>query len=261
MKHREFDRRVKKHLSEYKKDVLRIDESGSHNGQEEGYILPNDIDENFIDGNDLLIKKYYDKNRTHLYSNHLCSSQIMCINFFLPLLKNEELLNTVIARALEIKEDLGSLVKREFEHRLDFDGKSEIDLYLEYENGMKIYIQTKYIESNFGEFLDNQKSRAWDEKYSKFLSESLYLKDLTKDEFFKNYELNRNIGLIRNKNDYVIFVYPSENESLKNIISEIELENVKEVDWNEITYSVLQLLKGSSLEDYYREFSRKYLNY
>ncbi|WP_100065506.1 PGN_0703 family putative restriction endonuclease [Miniphocaeibacter massiliensis] len=261
MRYKEFDRRVKNHLSKYKKDILRIEESGYHNGKLEDYILPDSIEKNFIGNSYSIYKEKYDKNRTHLYSNHLCSSQVMNINFFIPLIEEIDLLNKIIKHILNLDDKLGKIKKYEFDYKPGLDEKKEIDLYLEYEDGKKVYIQTKYVESNFGEFLDNNKSKEWEEKYSELLSESLYLKDIKKDEFYKNYELNRNIGLVRSDNEYSVFIYPYENESLRNIVEDIDMKNIKGIDWNSIVYYVLKLVNDSELEDYYREFSRKYLNY
>lgn len=261
MKHKEFDRRIKEHLSEYKKSVLRIEESGTHNGMVKNYILPEGIDANFIDDSYLNSNKYDDKNSTNIYSNHLCSSQIMCVNFFLPLMDNKELLKEVMKFILGVDSEKIDITEYDFGHELGFGVKGEVDLYLETFNGEKIYIQSNFIESSFGEFFDNQKTSAWKNTYADFIAKSLYLSDIEKDDFYKEYQMNRNIGLIREENDYVVFIYPFENDSLKEVLENNSMQNVKKVDWNELTYFILKLVKDTELEDYYREFSRKYLNY
>lgn len=260
MKYSEFNRRVKNHLIDYKNNVLGIEKNGLYKGEEHQYILPGKIENNFLGDTYLLYSEYCNGEKLNKYCNHLNSSQIMCMNFFLPLIRNSDILNNIVSKAINIdKSELGEI--KEYFFNAMHDEKNQFDLYLIYSNGYRIYLESKYTEEKFRFFEKDDKDKYWEENYKEFLQSSKYLKDLEKKEFFKDYQLNRNIGLIENNKDYVIFLYPFDNEKIQKKLENFEYDNVVELDWNEITYDTLKMVQGTQLDEYYREFSRKYLNY
>lgn len=141
--------------------------------------------------------------------------------------------------------------------------KTEIDLFLEYANGIRIFFEMKYSENGYGIFSGFNRDEVWDNKYSNFIANSLYLKNLTKEEFFYDYQINRNIGMINSLKDYAVFILPYDNESLIKEITKFNYNNVKTVDWNYLAYYVYNLVVGKNreLENHYREFILKYLEY
>ncbi|HHX66568.1 MAG: hypothetical protein WAO56_01685 [Miniphocaeibacter sp.] len=260
MRYTEFNKRIKEHLTDYKNNVLRIKENGLYKGEEKGHVLPGKVEDNFLSDTYSLYTKYCNENRLNTYSNHLNSSQIMCMNFFLPLFNRKEVFNKIISETLGVKEeDLGEII--DFFCNAMHNEKYQFDIYVEYSSGYKIFLETKYSEENFRTFQGEDKDQAWEERYKDLLKDSLYLKDLEKEDFYKDYQIYRNVALIKNKKDYVIFLYPFDNEKIKNKLNNFKFAQVKEVDWNSVTYDVLKLLKNTELEEYYKEFSMKYLNY
>lgn len=260
MRYSEFNRRVKKHLVDYKKNVLGIEKNGLYKGEEHEYILPGKIENNFLGDTYLLYSEYCNGEKLNKYCNHLNSSQIMCMNFFLPLLENEEIMDKIVAKVLNIDiEDLGERV--DYFCNAMHDEKNQFDLYLKYSSGYRIYLESKYTEEKFRSFSNQDKDEYWEKYYKEFLQKSRYLKDLKKDDFYKDYQLYRDIGLIQGDKDYVIFLYPFDNERIEKKLEDFKYENVIEKDWNTITYTILKMVKDTELDEYYREFSRKYLNY
>ncbi|MFY9282817.1 MAG: hypothetical protein WAO56_01725 [Miniphocaeibacter sp.] len=265
MKYDEFKKRVTKHLGKYMEKNLGIKEDGLFKNKEYGHVLSDElVAENFIGETYPLYEKYCPNKELPVYSNHLNSSQVMGMNFFLPLLENRDILNRVVEKIIGKEEGtLTDLVTVDFEHRCGQDEKTEIDLFLEYANGIRIFFEMKYSENGYGIFSGFNRDEVWDNKYSNFIANSLYLKNLTKEEFFYDYQINRNIGMINSLKDYAVFILPYDNESLIKEITKFNYNNVKTVDWNYLAYYVYNLVVGKNreLENHYREFILKYLEY
>lgn len=262
MRYDEFNKRVKGHLSNYKVGVLGISENGVGKEDELKYLLPDKWDENFISNSHELLDDYYDKDRFTSDGKYLNSSKVMIMNFFLPILKNEEILCRFLEKSLGFEEGfLKDIVKVEFAYKSIRDDFELVDLYIEYGDGIKLYIDSKYSEEDFGQFSTEERTRAWEINYRSLAENSMYFDNMGKDDFYRNYKVNRNIAMLKNNKEYSIFIYPFDNGSLYEKIEDIEYDNVKKLDWNIITYDILKMTKNTDLEEYYKEFSRKYLNY
>ncbi len=262
MRYDEFSKRIKGHLSNYKVDVLGISENGDEKEDDSKCLLPNKWDENFICNSQNLLSDYYSKDRFTSDGKYLNSSKVMIMNFFLPILNNEEILCKFLEKSLNFEEGfLKDISKIEFAYKSTRDDFELVDLYIECCNGIKLYIDSKYSEEEFGKFATDDRVRAWEINYKSLTENSMYFENMEKDDFYRNYKINRNISMLKSNNEYSIFIYPFDNESLHEKIKDIEYENVKKLDWNIITYDILKMTKNTELEEYYKEFSRKYLNY
>lgn len=262
MRYDEFSKRVKGHLSNYKVGVLGISENGVGKEEELKYLLPNKWDENFICNSQELLGEYYGSDKFISDGKYLNSSKVMIMNFFLPIFDNKKILSRFLEKILDFEEGyLKDITKIEFEYKSTRDDFELIDLYIEYGNGIKLYIDSKYCEEEFGKFSTEERVRAWEKNYESLTENSMYFKDMEKDDFYRNYKINRNIAMLKNNNEYAIFIYPFDNGSLYKKIEDVEYDNVKKLDWNIITYDILKMTKDTELEEYYKEFSRKYLNY
>ena len=260
MDYDEFYERIIEHMANYKNNILGVTENGYYKGEPHKHILPGGMGKNFLKDNYNLYKKYCNEERLNTYCNHLNSSQIMCMNFFLPMLEDSQLFNTIIAKQLEKdKESLGEIV--DFFCNAIHDDENQFDIYVEYSSGIRLYIETKYSEQKFRAFNGASRDKSWEEKYKDFAKNSLYLKDIDKEEFFRNFQINKNIGLIKDKNDYVVFIYPFDNEKIAEKLENYVFENVLKIDWDTITYDTLKNISEYELEEYYKEFSMKYLIY
>jgi len=274
MKYKEFYEKVKTKLAEYKVDALEIEEQGFFKGKEYSHILP----EEYKEKNFLPTIKKPSNIKMHQYYYHLNSSQIMCINFFEKILNTNYLLD-LIKDILELKIDENVTIKKaEFEKEINTKERTNFDFYIELSNGIKIFWEIKYTENGFGKISTEgpQGFENYSEKFEKVyrdhLKESLYLKEIGEKEFYKNYQINRNISYIKNKNEYVIFLIPFENETLLKQANAILYasneskiyKNVFLVDWRDIYNRLLNILKNTSSEDvkkHYDEFFKKYLSF
>lgn len=275
---RNFVERVKEHMENYKKTILRIEEKGlySHQGRKikYGHILPeSDKWENI-----LLFKNYEVKNniitddKLHKYFHHLNSSQAMCLNFFYPLIKEKRL--DLILKALQI-EGIIHYQTVEFEKESDKDngyGRStNFDFYLSTTDGKRIYFEIKYTENEFGKAEnDAEHQKKYNEIYKPLLTNNMAIDNKYKDQgiFFENYQILRNLVHIDEKS-MVVFIYPKGNkgirEGAKKAKNEIVVDKWSEwfipITWEEIVEKLISHITDIDLREYYQtKFMRKYLN-
>lgn len=173
MKTTKFIKEAKKHHAENNK----AGEAGCYRGRSGyGHILPIDSDTKkarweAIKKYGLLdvVKQYAENdekfyNHLHHLAHHLTSSQIMCYNFFRPLIEDPQKLATVF-------HSLGATYiqapKCKFEYVLDKGERTNYDFYIDNKDA-HIYCEIKYTEANFG-----KKCGASDESW-KNRKENLY---------------------------------------------------------------------------------------
>ena len=97
----------------------------------------------------------------------------------------------------------------------------------------------------------------------KQLDESMHLKELVndKDKFYSNYQLYRNVSYIKGDKDYVVFLYPYDNENLVQEMNEVkDLKNVYSLDWKELSTKALEHTKNTHKYRVYKEFYNKYMD-
>lgn len=271
---REFTDRVKSQLSLYKKGVLGIDDDGKylHEGKEYrfGYILPIGSElKNVIPYRSYVAQSILDGIDLHRYYHHLNSSQIMCINFFYPLMK-EELLQHI----LTILDIPGEVEINEFEKASELEGsnyrKTKFDFYIKTKDGKNIYFEIKYTENGFGKAendLEHQKK--FTDVYEPKLRQTEVINSefKSRETFFENYQIIRNVINI-DENSYVVFLYPEENKGIRTgaklardeIINAAWSDHFKPITWEALTDELLNYLEDGELKKYYTDhFTKKYM--
>ena len=265
----DFKKRVVYQLCKYKMEKFPELPDGCYNSISLNYVLPkSNFKDNLMPG--VVIND--DEIKYHRYANHLNSSQMMCINFFYPI-RYDMILVEMLNRYLDLKlDDSASIIKSEFEYTPDGQTRTNFDFYLELSNGMKFYMEIKYTENGFGSVsfdsnYPDRYEREWSKFYSDQVKNSIHLKDISSEDFYKNYQINRNLAYIKNDLDYVVFIYPFDNTALYasnyqgKKLHQVEIKNFFQIDWHELCDMTLEITKGTNFYRHYLEFKEKYLSY
>lgn len=257
----ELDRRIKDHLSAYKANVLKVQTNGvwKKNGQEYSHILPENMAEKNIIPSDFNQQIFADIKKIELHPDfhHLNSSQAMCFNLFEPLLLTKKI-NDVLGLFEKKPEEI---VKHEFEYIEDNNEKTNFDLYAE-SNQNKYYFEIKYSETSFGTTEnDDRHIKKYDEIYKARLS---IFNNVDQKTFFSNYQLFRN--MIYCTNGYIVFVFPSFRNDLKEKIVEIKEKYCTNVQKQKIIILTVDEIVNKAIElndkqlnNHYALFKEKYL--
>ena len=174
---------------------------------------------------------------------HLNSSQAMCINFFAPLRRRPGALRGLLGRIAG--EDAGEVSFSEFEHAPDGPKRTHHDFFAETKSGLRFFFEVKFTENGFGGI--HARSRSSWPFWRLKLGSSLNLRDLSADEFFSEYQIYRVVADIQTDKDHAVFLYPSDNPSLRLPDRVLHSPGVHIVDWNDAV-----AWTGS------RDFARKY---
>ncbi len=280
MKYDVFRERVLKSLSKYKENVLLCNQHGTYNGREYSHILP----ENRRQLNLLPTVKHPGRGFMCLkQSHHLNSSQMMCYNFFKPFIETEEgrgILLDILRQGMKVNIPEGSQIINDedkgeyfFEYTQDQVERTKFDLFLKMSTGERIYVEAKYTEAEFGKTKKDESHPSmyidkWNEVYKFHLKKSLYLKDISIDEFYGEYQLYRSASYIRGNKDYVILVFCYENEKIKKEAEEVLVgleakgcENMIMVDWKKLCIIGKNRCEGTRYYKHFDEFEEKYLNF
>ena len=228
MSHSEFVKKVREHLAGYM-PVGGV--PGTFNGRTYSHIvkIPGKGQKDAIeailrsDG----MEEVGEFRNPHRYAHHLNSSQVLCYEFFRPLLKKVG--DTLVAKDSEMQKVLGAMglpagaflgAKAEFEKEFDDGEGTNFDFYLESEDGKsRLFVEVKYTEQGFGTCVDNRSHRdKFERTYLGMLRGAPCLNDsahfMTRHDFpvmRKYYQLFRNTVRVLGENDYVVFLYPGAN--------------------------------------------------
>jgi hypothetical protein len=268
------------HLSQYKVNVLRVQENGvfPYRGQNKliSHILPREpIDHR----KENILEKYRDKfwnsneakemKKLHRFFHHLNSSQALCINLFYPLIAENAL--NLFSRYLGIEH--GVILHNIFEKKSDIEKaarRTSFDFYVQFTTANIIYVEVKYTEHGFGRAKndDEHKDKFRDTYLPVLLKKSSFLvRDCQEEQFFlKHYQILRNLVHISDT-DNVVLLFPSANTAVKEeaeYAKEYLLTNAgramfKIVFLEEFVSFLKDQCKGTSLDGYYQDFSKKYL--
>lgn len=265
-KYNEFKKRVFKHLEQYKQNTMPDIDDGTFRNKKYGHILPEDErNRNLLPLSVGILDQNY-----HMYAHHLNSSQMMCINFFSPLFNDESILIELICKQLNLSRKPDMKIKqKEFEYTPNGSKHTNFDFYIELTTGEKIYFEIKYTENGFGGITIDDKyperyQREWDSFYKLQTDRSIYLKGISQEDFYSNYQINRNIAYVTEENaskEYVCFVYPFDNENLHKEMEGIDFPNVIKINWDDFCNTILSICTGTKYYDHYKEFREKYLYY
>lgn len=206
----------------------------------------------------------------HKYFHHLNSSQAMCINLFLPFIFEkglwEYLLNYLNLPAEKIS-NVQFEKESDIEHVEHGGRKTNFDFFIETEKNNKFYFEIKYTEDGFASTKrDENHIKKFKNTYSSLLADNIYInKDYkSMDSFLANYQIMRNLVHISKKR-YVIFIIPKQNKKVYNQAREVEQkilsangEKYFKILAIEDFLSYLLSLNNSLINEYFREFTKKY---
>lgn len=252
--HKLNDRRImtysenrKKHLKEYaKKHDLPVDGTYNYKGQIIHYdhILSYEKDKKietiekynlFPEGSrKITFDGFIPANKIHRFAHHLNSSQVLCYNFFRPMVKDD---HTPEQKLIELLKEQGIAISEnakccfEYDGYADYKEGTEYDFYIfDKEKEIQVYFEIKYAENGFGGAKrDNRHKEKYDNTYRKMLKECQCLKsqDVTFEEFCKNYQLYRNVLRLTKRNHYSIIITSKGNMTTNKQLDEF-LKNINE---------------------------------
>jgi len=201
-------------------------------------------------------------NRLHRFAHHLSSSQILCYNFFRPMINerqpNMELCQIFENRGIKISEKANC----QFEyggHELFPEEGTEYDFHiLDCDFNTEVFIEVKYTEACFGKAKKDERHREKFKKvYKNMITSCACLKNkkIEEEEFFMNYQLFRNVLRITDKSKYTIFIFPNMHDELlyeynrfkESYINEQYANNVKAWYWED-------LMKGKEESEFFGKY-------
>lgn len=262
-----------------------------------------ELKDNFIDGN-YPIKKcikgsLIDEEIKYHYAEHLNSSQTMCITYFKKFFEKDEyesLLATILMKHGIDTVDGHKFTDAVFEYIPCTTEGTNFDFYLKLDNGKQITWEIKFTEKDFGGTKGGGANDKYIVKYENvyipMLRKCVYYDApdidcddyrclntglLTEDccvsdkcsihEFYKYYQIRRNILYARTEGDYVLFLTPRENMALddgrayiEHYAKKWETDYIRNIYWEDLLETTLSVVSCvPELYDYYTKFKEKYL--
>ncbi|WP_341201163.1 PGN_0703 family putative restriction endonuclease [Planomicrobium okeanokoites] len=270
-----YKEQVKSRLAHYKLTTLGVVENGKWktNDKEYPHILPvKQMELNFLEPYRTGLTNFTKQQRVHLHRDfhHLNSSQAICLNFFYPLIEENQL--SLLLDILKFSNE--DIDFAQFEKILDRTEGTNFDFYIKLKSGKQIFFEIKYTESGFGK---QNASEVYQEKY-----EGVYKERLTGklrigtdnyDSLMKNYQLLRNISYVdATDQSLLVIIYPEGNLKLKkeyedllnNVIDPDLHKNMQLITWENLWKDLMESLASSPtfpqrLRDQYILFGEKYL--
>jgi hypothetical protein len=213
-----YQKRLERHLAEYKKHRLGVRANGEfiHNGvaREYGHILPPEI--KWLNIPEPFRREVYEYLRVnshirpHKYFHHLNSSQAFALALFYPYLTRAP---GVLAKAVGV----AAPADWTFEAVPDASEGTNVDVWLT-ARGVETFCEVKLSEREFGAAKSDAKHR---EKlatiYAPVLRGQVDDRLLEEPAFFKHHQILRNLWLAarrKHENDQVVFLMPRANAGL-----------------------------------------------
>lgn len=249
-------------LEDYKKGTLKIPENGMYkkNKKEYAHILTiEDKDKNIINkGFYEEILRELSKVKKHTDFHHLNSSQALTFNLFSPMIIKDNLkeLLSFIDYVDNIKLYEYEHIEKEEEEKKTKEG-TNFDFFIEGEE-RKYFFEVKYTERGFGS-IDGTKQSHQDKYINIYLDKLNKIGNFSKEEFFSNYQLLRN--LIYTQEGIVSFVIPKKREDLYNKI-DLMRQKINNPNNCKILYieDLCNFFKNiTNFRNHYEEFEEKYL--
>ena len=239
---------------------------------------PNSTDRERIVNEYLLlpdVPKIQGEIKLHPDAHHMNSSQIMCYNFFRPLLseydKNEkeykpsdalvDLVGKIIDTPLENKNS-----SCKFEYTQPNTDTTNFDFYLKC-GDVEVFFEIKYTEKEFAKKKITPESELQYEKvYKPMISKAEHIfkdKVISASDFLKNFQLLRNAIRAIDNNKYVVFICPRAHDNLVNqynkfkeqFLSPKGEEHVKLVTWESLLTAAEELSINQG------EFCKRYISF
>ena len=208
----------------------------------------------------------------HQYAHHLNSSQIMCYNFFRPLVESydgkmykpkDSLLNLIGIEINQKIEPNGAVCN--FEYIDDSAENTNFDFYFK-KGDIEVFFEIKYTEREFSKKSSAKDPHAQYEVIYKPMIEKtkeLFIGETISEQDFNNeyYQLARNSIRAISADKHVFFVCPKEHEGLINqfvefsdkYLTEKGKERIKLITWEDLVQDAYRL--GINIA----EFANRYL--
>jgi hypothetical protein len=221
-----YQDKLKKHLADYKRRHLGINESGVflYRGREvrRDHILPlADSHRNLLEEAEPRARAFLAKypHKRHRYFHHLNSSQAFAFNLFLPYFYGGPDAASALLRALGQEK---VFAKCELEAVPVLDEGSNIDMVWTTEDGAQTFCEVKLSEADFGKAADDHRHRTkLKDTYAPALVAHLEPQRLEALAFFDGYQFNRNVWhMVSEDRNRLIFLLPRENAVLWSLLQE-----------------------------------------
>jgi hypothetical protein len=215
-----YQENLKKHLVEYKRQYLRIGDSGMFSSAKgpvpHEHILPlTDSSRNLFEEAERLERALPADRRPkrHQLFHHLNSSQAFAFNLFFPYFSGTPDAASGLLRALGCE---GILADWAPEKVPEADEATNIDVYWRTTEGTSTFCEVKLSEAEFGKAADDDKHREKFEKtYSQALTPHFETGMLERLAFFDGYQFYRNVWhMVREERSRLIFLMPRANTGL-----------------------------------------------
>jgi hypothetical protein len=270
----DYQDRVKRHLADYKQNVLGISENGiwKRNQKEYSHILPvEQYHLNLLENYREALMAYIEAQRIKLHQDfhHLNSSQAACLNFFYPLIQENQISLLLLLLGVE-----GEGVQCEFEKVIINEEGTNFDFYIKLQSGRQLFFEIKFSENEFGKVKDEDKYRQkYEAVYKDRLAGKLKSGLSEYQTLIQNYQLLRNISYVSDENeDLLIIICPTENKKLHkeygyvvdNVIVPSLHNKVRMITWETLLEEMAALLQNTSkvpdrLVEHYEKFGEKYI--
>ena len=241
-------------LSEYAQALdLPVGGTYNNNGKHYDHILKYDKGKKIetIEKNNLLQDLRFDgfipEKKVHRLAHHLNSSQVLCYNYFRPMLNDD---HTPKQNLIALMKEHGIIISGKARCDFEYDGYrdykdegTEFDFHIA-DGDIEVYFEIKYTEDGFGSAKkDDRHKDKFECVYRNMLKKCQCLKnnDVKYEDFIKDYQLYRNVIRITGKNNYTIFItakgnaktYTQLNSFLLNIKNEYK-NNVIALYWEDL---------------------------
>lgn len=196
--------------------------------------------------------------KPHTDAHHLNSSQILCYNFFRPLITNG---GKATAKLVSLLGKLGITITNnatcQFEKKDSIEDRTRFDFYIK-DGEVEVFFEIKYTENCFGGASSSDSAkRQYKNWYEEQFKQQQCLKEIPADcedfiaNYTQHYQLYRNAIRITDKNKHLVLLYPKENENVEKEaqlfydqkINDNYKENVHLVHWENIVDKESELYK------------------
>ena len=212
--------------------------------------------------------------KLHPDAHHMNSSQIMCYNFFRPLLKEYNKNKKDYKPSDELVDLVGKIIDTplenknsscKFEYIQPNTDTTNFDFYLKC-GDVEVFFEIKYTEKEFAKKKITPESELQYEKvYKPMISKAEHIfkdKVISASDFLKNFQLLRNAIRAIDNNKYVVFICPRAHDNLVNqynkfkeqFLSPKGEEHVKLVTWESLLTAAENILLSQG------EFCKRYIS-